>query len=68
MWLPLTAHAEALRDALTTGQDIPASVWLTLSVWAGTVTGVFSCWRASSIAVWHAKVVAPHPPLAERNP
>jgi ABC-2 type transport system permease protein len=32
--LPLAAHAEALRDALTAGASIPGSVWLSLSLWA----------------------------------
>jgi ABC-2 type transport system permease protein len=41
--LPLTAHAEALRDALTDGQDIAGSAWLTLTVWA--VVGVTAAAR-----------------------
>ena len=32
--LPLAAHAEALRDALTGGTAIPGSIWLSLTVWA----------------------------------
>jgi ABC-2 type transport system permease protein len=41
--LPLTAHAEALRDALTNGRDIPASAWATLTVWA--VAGIAAAAR-----------------------
>jgi ABC-2 type transport system permease protein len=33
--LPLAAHAEALRDALTAGSAIPGTIWLSLSLWAG---------------------------------
>jgi ABC-2 type transport system permease protein len=33
--LPLAAHAEALRDALTAGTAIPGAIWLSLSLWAG---------------------------------
>jgi ABC-2 type transport system permease protein len=32
--LPLAAHAEALRDALTRDTSIPLSIWLSLSLWA----------------------------------
>jgi ABC-2 type transport system permease protein len=32
--LPLAAHAEALRDALTRDTEIPLSIWLSLSLWA----------------------------------
>jgi ABC-2 type transport system permease protein len=32
--LPLAAHAEALRDTLTDDTDIPASIWLSLTLWA----------------------------------
>jgi ABC-2 type transport system permease protein len=32
--LPLAAHAEALRDTLTNGTAIPASIWLSLILWA----------------------------------
>jgi ABC-2 type transport system permease protein len=32
--LPLAAHAEALRDALTRDTDIPLSIWLSLTLWA----------------------------------
>ena len=32
--LPLAAHAEALRDALTRDTTIPLSIWLSLSLWA----------------------------------
>ena len=41
--LPLTAHAEALRDALTAGRAVPASAWLTLTAWA--VAGVTAAVR-----------------------
>jgi ABC-2 type transport system permease protein len=32
--LPLAAHAQALRDTLTDGTSIPASIWLSLALWA----------------------------------
>lgn len=32
--LPLAAHAEALRSALTDGAGVPASSWLSLALWA----------------------------------
>jgi ABC-2 type transport system permease protein len=32
--LPLAAHAEALRDTLTAGRAVPATIWLSLSGWA----------------------------------
>jgi ABC-2 type transport system permease protein len=32
--LPLAAHAEALRDALTAGTAIPAAIWASLGLWA----------------------------------
>jgi ABC-2 type transport system permease protein len=32
--LPLAAHAEALRDALTRDTEIPLSIWLSLTSWA----------------------------------
>jgi ABC-2 type transport system permease protein len=32
--LPLAAHAEALRDALTRDTEIPLSIWLSLTLWA----------------------------------
>jgi ABC-2 type transport system permease protein len=32
--LPLAAHAEALRDALTAGTAIPGTIWLSLTLWA----------------------------------
>jgi ABC-2 type transport system permease protein len=32
--LPLSAHAEALRDALTDGVAIPGTIWLSLTLWA----------------------------------
>jgi ABC-2 type transport system permease protein len=32
--LPLAAHAEALRDTLTGGTAVPASIWLSLVLWA----------------------------------
>jgi ABC-2 type transport system permease protein len=32
--LPLAAHAEALRDALTRDTAIPLSIWLSLTLWA----------------------------------
>jgi ABC-2 type transport system permease protein len=32
--LPLAAHAEALRDALTAGVAIPGAIWLSLALWA----------------------------------
>ncbi|GAA3345569.1 ABC transporter permease [Amorphoplanes nipponensis] len=32
--LPLAAHAEALRDTLTNGAAVPASIWLSLTLWA----------------------------------
>ncbi|MEU8233515.1 ABC transporter permease [Actinoplanes sp. NPDC048967] len=32
--LPLAAHAEALRDTLTSGTAVPASIWLSLTLWA----------------------------------
>jgi ABC-2 type transport system permease protein len=32
--LPLAAHAEALRDALTRHTAIPLSIWLSLTLWA----------------------------------
>lgn len=32
--LPLAAHAEALRDALTRDTEIPLSIWLSLGSWA----------------------------------
>jgi ABC-2 type transport system permease protein len=32
--LPLAAHAEALRDTLTRDTPIPASIWLSLALWA----------------------------------
>ena len=32
--LPLAAHAEALRDTLTGGISVPASIWLSLTLWA----------------------------------
>jgi ABC-2 type transport system permease protein len=41
--LPLTAHADALRDALTYGRNIPASAWLTLTAWA--VAGIAAATR-----------------------
>ena len=33
--LPLAAHAEALRDALTAGTSVPGAIWLSLGLWAG---------------------------------
>ena len=37
--LPLAAHAEALRDALTAGTAIPGAIWLSLALWAaGSLT------------------------------
>jgi ABC-2 type transport system permease protein len=41
--LPLTAHAEALRDALTNGRDISGSAWLVLTAWA--VAGIAAAAR-----------------------
>jgi ABC-2 type transport system permease protein len=41
--LPLAAHAEALRDALTRDTAIPLSIWLSLSGWA--VAGVTAAVR-----------------------
>ena len=32
--LPLAAHADALRHALTEGTSVPASSWLSLTLWA----------------------------------
>jgi ABC-2 type transport system permease protein len=32
--IPLAAHAEALRDALTDGTAIPGTIWLSLTLWA----------------------------------
>jgi ABC-2 type transport system permease protein len=32
--LPLAAHAQALRDTLTDGTAVPASIWLSLTLWA----------------------------------
>jgi ABC-2 type transport system permease protein len=32
--LPLAAHAEAVRDALTAGTAVPGAIWLSLSLWA----------------------------------
>jgi ABC-2 type transport system permease protein len=32
--LPLAAHAEALRDTLTAGTGVPATIWLSLTLWA----------------------------------
>jgi ABC-2 type transport system permease protein len=32
--LPLAAHAEALRDALTAGVAIPGAIWASFGVWA----------------------------------
>ncbi len=32
--LPLAAHAEALRDALSRDTSIPAAIWLSLALWA----------------------------------
>jgi ABC-2 type transport system permease protein len=32
--LPLAAHAQALRDTLTDGTNIPGSIWLSLALWA----------------------------------
>jgi len=32
--LPLAAHAEALRDALTRDASIPGAIWLSLALWA----------------------------------
>ena len=32
--LPLTAHAEALRAALTAGAHVPVACWLSLAAWA----------------------------------
>jgi ABC-2 type transport system permease protein len=32
--LPLAAHAQALRDALTDGVAIPGPIWLSLGLWA----------------------------------
>lgn len=32
--LPLAAHAQALRDALTSDTAIPGTIWLSLSLWA----------------------------------
>jgi ABC-2 type transport system permease protein len=32
--LPLAAHAEALRDALTAGAAIPGAIWASLGLWA----------------------------------
>jgi ABC-2 type transport system permease protein len=32
--LPLAAHAQALRDALTAGVAIPGAIWLSLALWA----------------------------------
>ena len=37
--LPLAAHAEALREALTAGTAIPGAIWLSLALWAaGSLT------------------------------
>jgi len=33
--LPLAAHAEALRNALTAGTSVPGAIWLSLGLWAG---------------------------------
>jgi len=33
--LPLAAHAEALRNALTAGTSVPGVIWLSLGLWAG---------------------------------
>jgi ABC-2 type transport system permease protein len=33
-FLPLAAHAEALRDTLTAGTAVPGPIWLSLSLWA----------------------------------
>jgi ABC-2 type transport system permease protein len=41
--LPLAAHAEALRDTLTTGATIPGAIWLSLGAWA--VVGVTAAVR-----------------------
>jgi ABC-2 type transport system permease protein len=32
--LPLAAHAQALRDALTDGASVPGPIWLSLALWA----------------------------------
>ncbi len=32
--LPLAAHAEALRGALTAGTAVPGAIWLSLTLWA----------------------------------
>jgi ABC-2 type transport system permease protein len=41
--LPLAAHAEALRDTLTTGTHIEGALWLSLGAWA--VAGVTAAAR-----------------------
>jgi len=33
--LPLAAHAQGLRDALTAGSAVPGVIWLSLGLWAG---------------------------------
>jgi ABC-2 type transport system permease protein len=42
--LPLAAHAEALRDTLTTGAHIQGAIWLSLGAWAAV--GVTAAIRA----------------------
>ena len=34
VFVPVTAHAEALRAALTSGAAVPGAAWLSLAAWA----------------------------------
>jgi len=44
--LPLAAHAEALRDALTAGTAVPVPIWLSLTLWAAiAVTAAVRAFR-----------------------
>jgi ABC-2 type transport system permease protein len=46
--LPLAAHAEALRDTLTTGQPVSGSIWASLTLWAAAAlvgAGRFFRWE-----------------------
>nr|BFE69046.1 hypothetical protein GCM10020092_023470 [Actinoplanes digitatis] len=42
--LPLAAHAEALRATLTEGASVPASIWLSLTVWAAAALTAAARW------------------------
>jgi ABC-2 type transport system permease protein len=42
--LPLAAHAEALRDALTRDTAIPAAIWLSLAAWAAAFLTAAAKW------------------------